>query len=109
MSLSRCTFPVIGVILASICLFAGTVQGLQPMRSVETETQLFSFIDKNQDGKITPQEYLASNRSWLEREPQAKSEILEQFKKYDTNRDEVITLNEFLAPVREQQQRREKP
>ena len=51
----------------------------------------FRKLDKNDDGKVTPEEYIGL------KEGEAKAKALKTFQKLDKNRDGHLTLEEYKA------------
>jgi Ca2+-binding EF-hand superfamily protein len=72
--------------------------GTQEQR-LERQKILLSKLDKNRDGQVSLEEFLAYYHAAVE---QGRRRFVEyDFRKYDRNGDGFITREEFLAPVTE--------
>ena len=57
----------------------------------QTAETKFKALDKNNDGKVTPDEYIGL------KEGEAKEKALKTFQKLDKNRDGSLSLEEYKA------------
>jgi Ca2+-binding EF-hand superfamily protein len=95
---------LITVLLATAALLAtpppkagARPPGYTEKQRLERQKILFSQLDRNQDGQVNLEEFLAHYH--LECERGRRRFIEFDFRKYDRNEDGLITLQEFLAPV----------
>jgi len=79
---------LISLLLAALCTPLPAA-GQSPLLSQELE-KTFQLLDKNQDGKLTKEEY-----GVIWKDPQIAER---NFQALDTNKDGVITREEFLNP-----------
>jgi Ca2+-binding EF-hand superfamily protein len=71
--------------------------GFTEEQRLERQKLLFGKLDKNRDGQVSLEEFLAHYR--LECSQGRRRFVEFDFRKYDRNGDGFITLQEFLAPV----------
>ena len=76
------------VLLMVACLAVSTGTAF----SDQVSADVFKAMDKNGDGKVTAQEYLAACK-------RGKEKCTEEFKWFDRNKDGVITLPEYEGKV----------
>lgn len=101
-------FWVLLIWLVGAYLPENTAWALTPLPTMATQTRLFRDLDKNGDGMVSLKEYQDSHQACM-RDPKCRAWLNNKFSKLDTNRDGVLTLEEFLAPLKKRQQRQEKP
>ena len=86
---------IIAAVLMVLCMHQAGL-ALTPLPSDEYLTGKFQAADTSGDGRLS-QEYLAM---WKYDQDQGKR----QFQKLDKDRDGFISLEEYLAPMRERRQ-----
>jgi Ca2+-binding EF-hand superfamily protein len=87
------------LLVGATMLSSAAAQALTPTREQVRESweKRFQDRDKNRDGKVSLEEYLAFHGA----EPPLSRDLLEyEFRKYDRNGDGFITHEEHWAPVR---------
>lgn len=90
---------IIGAMVMVVCLPQAGL-ALTPLPSDEYLTKKFREADANGDGRLSRPEYLGM---WKYDREQGK----QQFQKLDKDRDGTITLEEYLAPIREMRQKQQ--
>ncbi len=88
------------VILGGQGLAAPPAQALTPIPNEKTQTHLFHDLDKNHDRVVSLREYQDSHQACM-RDPKCRAWLENTFHRLDVNRDGFLSLDEFLAPLRE--------
>jgi len=86
------------LLVVAIMLWSAAAQALTPTHEQVREgwERRFQALDKNRDGKVSLEEYLAFHGA----EAPLRRQFLEyEFRKYDRNGDGIITHEEHWAPV----------
>lgn len=73
---------------------------LTPVPNERTQTRLFQDLDKNRDGLVTLKEYQDSHQACM-RDPKCRAWLEDKFHRLDVNQDGFLSLEEFLAPVKQ--------
>ncbi len=93
------------VSLGGLWLGADFALALTPIPNEETQTHLFHDLDHDKDGGVSLGEYQDSHQACM-RGPKCRAWLERTFHTLDVNRDGVLTLEEFLAPIREKRRKR---